>query len=327
MRLCDFLSVHAVYPCFDYNEDCDAIYVSETSRPVQSKVELRRRKFSELFEQSPSLCKTTLRDTGDDVLLRLAWVTLHKDPIPWKLDIKNSDLNLILESFNITPGYRYTFSAPGGIAFIPAQAQEDPQDLVCSVFILDMFAIIWNHDFTTHRTSALCWGDQWVIETMHSLLTHLKPLSQHPIFPALLAATLLGRLLERVLNRLVNSIEAVENRTQFHSRRHTATGIADGSYASLSAQMSGCASTLAGMERITRVFHMILDSILNYEPRRHGIETYEEIELVSGEVNVCACVLRDRLAMEEVQIRFLSRRVDIQLTAVSLPPHHWARVL
>ena len=322
--ICASMNAHpSIYPGFDFNDTCDTITVSETksdAQPYRHPVKLEKRTISDGFAQSPLSTKDgfdNIKSVGDNGSLRLVWVRLHKDSIPWKLDINEKDLDSVLDTFNLRSAYKYAFTSAGGITFMPVRADERPHTIVCAVFMPDLFGIAWNHNLTTHQTSAVCWGDEWILKALQDIISYQVSLSHHPMFPALLAAIMLGRLLDRDLHRDAHRIEEVENRTRYHPRQNTAAGTAEGSYASLSAKMSGCAAAFAGLERIAGVLHVILDAISAYRQPQRRMETDEKVEHISAAVRKCVGLLRDRLKMEEAQIKFLTRRVEVQLTAVS----------
>ena len=86
------------------------------------------------------------------------------------------------------------------------------------------------------------------------------------------------------MNREVKSIAAVENRTRYHGLKSTSVGIAKGDHASLSERMSGCAVSLAGLERISKVLKEFLAKIFIYS-QRYGIignPQLEEVNLKGG---------------------------------------------
>lgn len=95
---------------------------------------------------------------------------------------------------------------------------------------------------------------------------------------------MLGYLLDRDLDREVKGIAAVENRTRYQGFKHTSVAIAKGDHASLSERMSGCAVSLAGLERISKVLNEFLAEIFIYS-QRYGIignPTLEEVNLKGG---------------------------------------------
>ncbi len=127
---------------------------------------------------------------------------------------------------------------------------------------------------------------------------------------------MLGYLLDRDLDREVKSIAAVENRTRYHGFRNTSVGIAEGDYASLSERMSGCAMSLAGLERISKVLNEFLGEI-SIHTQCCGFKDDPKLGNVNLKVDECVETLKRRLKMQNIQIDYLSRRVEVQLRAVS----------
>ena len=163
------------------------------------------------------------------------------------------------------------------------------------------------------------WGDQWCLKMTQDILKRecYRSLSHHALFPAILASEFLACLTDRDICQEVDIVEKVENRTRFHLRRGSGFGVAEGSYASLSARMSGTASLMAGLERVAQVFHKALDLNQSHENHCPAREVNQEGNGYVYDMQSCVIRLRDRLLMQEVQIKFLNRRAEIQLTAVS----------
>lgn len=112
---------------------------------------------------------------------------------------------------------------------------------------------------------------------------------------------MLGYLLDRDLNGEVKSIAAVENRTRYHGFKNTSVGIAEGDHASLSERMSGCAVSLAGLERIIKVLNEFLAKIFIYS-QRYGIIGNPKLEEVNSKAEECIETLKRRLEMQTIQI-------------------------
>lgn len=307
------------YPKFGFKDRSGYLDISEISHHPEAA---QRRASatadaiagSLLSAEGPLEATESLRVSGQ---LRMVWVTLHKDPVPWQLDISRNDLDIILRAFRLVSAFDYIFTAPGGVLVMPRLPSKKDHTVTGCVFILDLFAVCWSHDLRTRQTSGLCWGGKWGLSTMQELLTRQKSLSSHPLFPALLTAIMLGRLLDRDLNRHIQSIAEVEVRTEYHPWGYTQSERAEGSFALLSARMSGCASAFAGLERIARILHVILDTIAGYRTQQQHEPMANDMDVVDTAVGEHVVLLRSRLHVQELQIKFLSRRTEVQLTAVS----------
>ena len=253
-------------------------------------------------------------------LLRLAWVALRKESLPWRIDVQESNLDLILQSFQISTAYKYAFTAPCGFKVLPTPqvglTASSSKIQIFAIFLPEIFSISWKYDFQSHQTKALCWASKWVTATLQDIISCQRALVQHPLFLALVAGSMLGQLLDRDLNLRNKTISEVETRTRYHSWVTPSSGSAEGSYAELSARMSGCAATLAGSRRIARTLHEVVQEIVLIL-EKHCEVWSKEVKDMRQTMEECVEMLRKRLVMQDIQIDFLSKRVDIQLTAVS----------
>lgn len=313
--LCAFVLDRAsVYPSFCFNEKSEGLDVSEI-RSFHPSNELQRTHIPDC-DVASWLTKGSPHETEASTLLRLVWVRLHKDVRPWQLNIRKSSLDAVLGYLRIKEAYRYSFTSPGTFAVMPVRQTGNSNTLVFSLCMPDLFAVVWTHDAVSGRTEGVCWADDWISEVMQDVVSHLKGMAQHPLFLALAVSVMLGHLLDRDLDREAKSIAAVENRTRYHGFKHTSVGIAEGDYALLSEKMSGCAVSLAGLERIFKVLDDFLGEI-SIHTQRHGVKDDPNLENVNLNVNESVETLKRRLKMQNIQIDYLSRRVEIQLRAVS----------
>lgn len=199
---------------------------------------------------------------------------------------------------------------------MPIRQMEHSDILIFSLFMPDLFSVSWTHDARSGRTEGVCWADDWISKAMQDIMSHQKGWARHPLFLALVVSVMLGHLLDRDLDREVKSIAAVENRTRYHGFKHTSVGVAEGGYASLSERMSGCAVSLAGLERISKVLNEFLGDI-SVCLQWYGGKDDSKWGDVNSKVDDCVEALKRRLKMQKIQVDYLSRRVEVQLTAVS----------
>ena len=306
----------AVHPSFGFNEKSDKLNVSEICT-LDSSDELQRVQIPD-NDVALWLSKDTAYENEFSALLRLVWIPLHKGFRPWQLDIRKSSLDVVLENFEIEQAYRYSFTSPGSFVMIPICGTDDPDTRMFSLCMPDLFAVAWKHSARSGRTVSVCWADDWISEAMHNVMSRQKRWARHPLFLALVASVMLGYLLDRDLDREAKSIAAVENRTRYHGFKHTSVGIAKGDYVSLSQRMSGCAVSMAGLERIHKVLNEFLGDIC-FHAQRYFVSDDPCLRGVNLELDECVQTLKKRLKMQKIQIDYLSRRVEVQLTAVSSP--------
>ena len=307
----------AVHPSFCFNEVSDKLDVSEICA-LPPSYRLRRVQIPGVDVRA-WLTRDSPYETGFPALLRLVWIPLHKEVRPWQLDIRKRSLDAVLENFEIEQAYKCSFTSPGCFAIVSVCRTDSSDTRTFSLCMPDLFAVAWKHDTRSGKTEGVCWATEWISETMEDVMSQQKGWARHPLFLALVASVMLAYLLDRDLAREAMSIAAVENRTKYHGFKHTSVGIAKGNYASLSQRMSGCAVLMAGLERIHKVLNEFLGDISS-RSQRCGINDDPRLGSVSMEVDECVETLKRRLKMQKIQIDYLSRRVDVQLTAVSNAP-------
>ena len=307
----------AVHPPFRFDEKADKLEVSEI-RALDASNETRRYRIPHTdlkswLDQTPPYDEIG----ASALLLRTVWVQLNKEMRPWQLCVRKSDLDVILQKFEIEEAYQYGFTSPGNFAVIPGcRAKKDSDTLVFSLCVLDLFAVSWKYDTESGRTDSVCWTSDWICEAMQDVMSQRQEWARHPLFLALVACVMLNSLLDRDLTREVKNIATVENRTGCRGFKYTFVGIARGDYATLSQRMSGCAVLLSGLDRICKVLNEFLGDLSSYS-QRYGVSDIHGLRDVNSEVEKCIESLQRRLKMQKIQIDYLSRRVEVQLTAVS----------
>ncbi|KAL9633644.1 MAG: hypothetical protein Q9164_004579 [Protoblastenia rupestris] len=219
-------------------------------------------------------------------IMRMVWVNRDVNLYPWKCEISKRNQELVLERFEVKRARQLV--PDGGFICLPA---EDRQ--------------------------ALWWGDNdyALSPRILNVLKYQTNLVGHPMFMALVAAIIILQSSQDAIELNRDKINRVEHRTQ-HSHFHSSKRpIAAGSYASLSAMMSGSATHLAGIETTSGTLREILDALSEYQWPQ-DVERPEWAGKVVKEVDECVKVLRQRLKAQELKIRYLSRRADVQLTAL-----------
>lgn len=153
-RICDFTKDCAnVYARLNLKDDCDGFNVSEVWNTNGSS-ELRASYISDPFVMS--WLKGTVPDTADDgrgPVLRLLWVDMLIESVPWKLGMSNDIFDAVSDKFNVDLLHEYLFTGPAGFNLLPA----GPLGVGisrhhCSVFVPDLFTAAWTYELPTTKT-------------------------------------------------------------------------------------------------------------------------------------------------------------------------------
>ena len=321
--LCDlFEQSHSFLASFYFDESCDGFDAMEVlSNDQPSQVQTTRISSDNVVPWlDRNMGASGNIRPGNSAPLRIVWVNVDVDTIsPWRMGIQKTNMDLILEHFGIRRAYAYMFTYSRGLIHLPTSDTAQPKKEFYSLFGFNQLRLLWTHNTSTGNVEALCVGTQRHCGTMQNIIIHLKTLFWHPLFLAIAVSVLTISAIEHAVNTSFTSIVEVEMRTR-HSYWDESHWIsAEGSYASLSAKMSGCATTLATCECDRKFLDQILDEISKHALPASSL-TQDGSDKMKIEFYQCVRILEQRSINAEAFLRNCSRRVDIQLTAVSDTP-------
>ena len=110
------------------------------------------------------------------------------------------------------------------------------------------------------------------------------------------------------------TVYSVENRTH-HGKMFlnpNFMGQVEGSYSSLSSQMSGCVASLTGILKQAAFLRLALKSSSEYQWPQNS----SAIHGVVDDLQTYAAILKQRLEFQELEVHLLERRANLQLTAL-----------
>ncbi|KAL8696062.1 MAG: hypothetical protein Q9201_007843 [Fulgogasparrea decipioides] len=256
---------------------------------------------------------------GDEgrCITRIVWLKTAVESFPWQLNIVKSSYDSILESFELKTACQLV--PDGGIVCLPTGNRHQPNKQFFALSIsIHHFALVWTYDSTTSCTKAICYVDERdtiLLARIKDVLGSQKRLVRHPMFLGFVVAIVRSKLIDDDIRRINSEIISVENRTR-HSPGHTPwQNTARGSYAALSALMSGSATSVATVEFETAVVSEILNTLLGYRWPQES-ERPNWIDSIIEEVSDCVRILQQQLNAQEQKFRHLSLRANIQLTAL-----------
>lgn len=305
------------YNALSFSEQPDKLEVFEI-RPSHSSHELHGTQTPDANVGHWST-QNFLNETEAPALLRLMWVPMQYGPRGLILDTRKSSLDILLKNFELEEPYRYSFTWPTFFALMSAPQTEQSNTLVFSLCSPNNFGVAWKHNVTSGKTEGVFWMYGWAYKTLWRVIKKMKAWARHPLFLALAASVMLGDLLDDLLDGANHTINVVETRTRYHGFDDTTAEIAEGDFTSLSQRMSGCAGSLALIERDHKFLTKILDDISLYSQRYDGSDD-PGLRKVRFEMEHCVETLKSKLKMQKIELDYLSRRVEIQLTAVSNAP-------
>lgn len=302
------------YDKVSFSERPDKLEVFEI-RPSHNSYELKRTQMPDANVGHWST-QNFLNETEAPALLRLVFVQMSGD---LECDTRKSSLDILLKNFELEEAYRYSFTYPALFALMPVRQTEQSNTLAFSLGRPDAFGVAWKHDVTSGRTEGCFWGDGWALKTLWRVIKKMKAWARHPLFLALVASVMLGDLMDGDSGEEESTISAVEARTRYHRFYISDTEIAEGDFTALSQTMSGTAGILARGELNHKILADFLGDISLYS-QRFGIGDDASSREVRSGVEDFVETLKRRLKMQKIQLDFCTRRVEIQLTAVSNAP-------
>ena len=316
-RLCELLK-NTDRPGINYNEKIDGFEAFEIY-PHEDLTELRNRQISD-DDVVPWLNRSdvTAEKTCDIMRMVLVRRNIPSTCEPYEDQISKRNLDLILKYFDLNNSYQLV--ADGSIICLPLKNRHSSKK---QHSILALFGhtgtLMWTYDFIRARTEVLWCGNNplFPFSVIGPVLESQKELVRHPMFMALVGALCISQVTQSLLEPICEKINRVENRTQHCPANLLKGTFAEGSYAALSAMMSGCATRLAAFKGRMKNIDDIFQSISEFKWPR-GIEKPEWAETIDAELDECLSALKGKVRGQEERICYLSQRADIQLTAVSL---------
>ena len=278
-----------------------------------------------LFEQSLNIeTKTILNadlvpwvdgfarsDDRDRILgvMRIIWISPDAEARSYKISDEN--MRYLLIRFGLE---RIRFLGARGYSFQGGKSTPTKKQTFALRYNSGV-AMYWTYDFMTHRTEAVFEGNAGWGRALQGLIQSQQRVGLHPLFMGLIVVLALSRCLVTELDLIQMEIQSVEVRTR-HNAIRGGRAAAAGSYAFLSARMSGQAQSVAFCERTHALLLQSLDWLSEFRWPQ-DVKTPSWLARVAEEVDECSRFVRTSLKGLEPKIRSLSKRADIQLTAVS----------
>ena len=240
-------------------------------------------------------------------ITRIVWIVQH--PGTSSTMLSKDNMRYVMNHFGVRPANGLFIRA-----FTFWRGNSSPTKKQSFGLDYNRLIIDWTYDYTTNRTEAIFCGDDFWRYMMLNAIQSQQRLGLHPLFIG--SIVLLAKLWDLMdkLDHIDLELRSVESRT----RHNVIVGgqAAAGSYAFLSAKMSGQAQAVALCEDQHTFLLQNLDWLSQFQWPQ-DVEKPSWLATVSEEVDECSHFVRNSLKCLEPYQRLLSKRVDIQLTAVS----------
>ncbi|KAL8828996.1 MAG: hypothetical protein Q9191_002276 [Dirinaria sp. TL-2023a] len=306
---------HFVYGEPKYNEQSEGIEISEIfHREESATLETRTIINADIvswLSQPPAAANLASKGYGTT---RIVWLHHNMTIPPLQYEINKSSYEFITERFELKRVRQ--LMASGNLICLPAQHQSGKESLALSILGAS-FETMWTYDWMTYSTEVIILVDytRILLTPLRIVLESQKRLARHPMFMAFVFAISLLSTVDAELANLHRDFVQVENRTRHTPLSHSQLPAAVGSYATLSAMMSGCSAYAVSMEDHSAQLREILSCLSKYQWPQ-DVEQPEWAQTMVKEVNECVEVMRLRHEAQARSLHDSSRRADIQLTAL-----------
>lgn len=282
--------------------------------------------------------ETRSSEAGDESLLqRLVW--LDVDVKGKRLRLANMMRDKLLDKFGLRLAHMYFKTYVTGITSLPASSDAVGERRAFALSHAPKLAALWcqqRFDPSVHRppvTRSLIFMPEEQKKLTRKALESKWDVSLYynPMFPSFLLAMQLEIEIDQVHQGIKVHIREIERRTGYHKFESRDDAILQGDLGPLAADTSGYATKLASVERKGKAVGAILDfmrmQICDYESPKSGSATADLAQdLQWKEPTKRSCelllhhiqVLHDRLHMQLVDTDYTSKRVRIQIKAVSV---------
>ena len=239
---------------------------------------------------------------------------------PYRLDIKEDNYRHCLDRFDVSDYAPYAFSAAMTFDVIPRLHRGKMNGFFASVFSEHFFGMLSVYDEEAQCCFGLVFGADAILSRFCEALSSLKALCLEPGYCLLSTAATFNAYHNYRLTVTSHLIARVEKRTRYSSWDNIAHVTADEPLSDLSAQMSGIATSLAANRRLTKMADEILRSIDGQSTLADGGIPWcpDHMHAINQKFHSHICIIKRRVAVQQVHIELLLAQVQNQLTAVSI---------
>ena len=319
--LCDFFTEQLFFNKEVYStEDHDGINTAEIYFEDQMP-QIQRRRIPTHDMVSWLDRRTSARETApssNHFSIRIIWIELLMKGSHGEMNIQRSLLDLILDHFTLKRAYWYNHTGHHGLTRLPEPHASHDDVQPYAIYHSGFHRLTWMHNPRASEINAIFVGDEYRCYLMNKAMMHLKHLSWHPMFLAAISSAAMVSWIERGHGDCTRDVREVEVRTEHNPSSMNMREPATGSYATLSAKMSGNASRLADLDSSRRTVDRLLGDLSAFVlPEKERAKS--ESNHTSADFHQCIQLLQHRLESTGLMMGCCSRRTDIQVTAVSSP--------
>lgn len=259
-------------------------------------------------------------------VLQMVWV--EHDTASQRSNISSRAASSIFSAFGLEVAYKYSRTCFAGAAQVSPMASPGDQSESFAFSYYPKMMLLWTYDVAKKSTRGICFAGRDQILVFKELLDERwLPLSQ-PMTIGLLASLVLGGEVDRAQKDIKTEVSKVEVRTGCHRWHNRSEDPAQEDLAVLFASMSGSATKTASISKKIEILQELGNFCLvhtaeifplsaddNSEANYDGNNTRDKDEM--DELQKDISLVRQRAKMQQVNADLITRRIDIQLNAVS----------
>lgn len=266
-------------------------------------------------------------------VLQMVWV--EHDTASQRSKISSRAASSIFSAFGLEVAYKYSRTCFSGAAQVSSRASPGDRSGSFAFSYYPKMILLWAYDVAKRSTRGICFAGRDQILVFKELLNeHWLPLSQ-PMTIGFLASLVLGGEVDRAQKDIKTEVSKVEVRTGCHRWHNRSEDPAPEDLAVLFARMSGSATKTASISKkigilqelgnfclvhIAETFPQSVDD--NSEANDDGNHTQDKYEIYKLQIYIS--LVQKRAKMQQVNADLITRRIDIQLNAVSNDLIHYS---
>lgn len=259
-------------------------------------------------------------------VLQMVWV--EHDTAKQRSNISRDAKSSIFSAFGLEVAYKYSRTCFAGAAQVASRDFPGDRSDSFSFSYHPKMILLWTYDVAKKSTRGICFAKRDQILVFKELLgERWLPLSQ-PMAIGLLASLVLSGEVDRAQKDIKTEVSKVEVRTGCHRWHNRSEDPAQDDLAVLFARMSGSATKTASISKKIEIIKELGNFCLvhtaetisrstdsNSETSDDGNHTRDKDEI--DELQKDISLVRQRAKMQQVNVDLITRRIDIQLNAVS----------
>lgn len=235
-------------------------------------------------------------------------------------NLPSATINQILDTFNLKLAFDFFTSCFAGVSSLPIRKPSIPDIRSYAFSYHPKLALIWSYesgDSGGPLTQAVCFAMSQQRQAFMRLLERRWQSTSHAMLLPFLCSLLLSFEVDDTLRQIKQQVREVEVRTGHHRFANRKELPARESLGELSAQMHGCSTKLASVERKLKIIDILNMFVLNNSETGKQETTPPQAQQFATLFQNNISVIRSRAIAQEIDKSYILQRTQAQISAVS----------